>query len=915
MSHPSYSPILIVLSILIAIVTSYTTLVLVGRIFDRHRFEKMIWIIAGSVVMGTGIFSMHVIAMVAYHTAFPMSYNILLLVFSLFSGIVSSFLALKLLYTQPLTIWTILSTGCSLCLGSLILHYTALFSTHDTIEIQFTSIYFTLSIVMAIIFSSLAIKILIHIRSNKEISITRSIIGSVVLGLSISLMHYKGTKAVNIIHHDGPDFTNTNALTLGVILSLSSFIIILIALLTAFLDHRALKIEKSLLEQIKKRKNLYRQLVEGAPEPILVHDGETILFVNETCLNIVKATDKQEMIGRSLWNFIHPDYREIVRERFQTMQAGGKITLLEHKVIALDGSIIDIESSGTKIYYDNQDAYQLMIRDITEHKQMERALSDKQQRYQSLFEHNPDAVFSVDQKGFFQEVNPSVGEILGYSQEELLGMNVNDVIKPSSMSLAIESFRNAQKGIPINHNVEVIAKEGQIIPINITNIPIIIEGRVTGIYGIGKDMTNEVEARNRIEKLAYTDQLTGLPNRTWLYKYLHEVLTRMEKMQGDLAILTIDFDDFKNVNDSLGHHYGDLFLQQVSSRLKSCLRDDDKIARLGGDEFIIILENVTDNEAGTLAQKIIDEMNQCINILGHEIKVTLSIGISIQSESFTDVESTIKQADFAMYMAKEKGKNNYQFFSEDMNKKIMRRIQLHSSLQRALENGELELFYQPQVDTKTEKTVGLEALLRWHAPFGNVSPAEFIPVAEQSGIIIPIGEWVLQETCRRIRMWKDHPYLHVPIAVNVSVRQFLDPNFLTKLKKIIREENINPEYLEIEITESVMLDIEESAKLIKDIRDFGIKVAIDDFGKGYSSLYLISNLEFDTLKIDKSFINDGINNDRKLNILTAIIEATSNVQRIIIEGVETIEHIEIAKKFNAITQGYYYSRPLPPEEL
>ncbi|WP_010093991.1 EAL domain-containing protein [Ornithinibacillus scapharcae] len=915
MFHPTYSPILIVLSILIAIVTSYTTLVLVGRIFDKYRFEKMIWIIAGSVVMGTGIFSMHYIAMVAYHTSFPMTYNIYLLVFSLFCGIISSFLAFYLLYTQQLTIGRILASGFSLGLGSLILHYTALFSTHATIEIQYTSIYFTLAIVMALIFSTVAIRVFITIKSNNQISVRQTIISAIILGLSISLLHYMGMKAVQIIHHDGHVLTNTNTLTLGVILSLSSFIIILIALVTAFLDQRSLKIEKSLLEQIKKRENLYRQLVEGAPEPILVHDGEKILFVNETCLNIVKASRKDEIISKSLWEFIHPDYREIVRERFHTMREGGKIKLLEHKVIALDGSIIDIESSGIQIHYDNKDAYQLMIRDITDHKKIERALSDKQQRYQSLFEHIPDAVFSVDQKGFFQEVNPFVGKILGYSQEELLSMNVNDVIESNSMKLAIENFRSAQKGIPQNHNVEVIAKDGRIISTNITNIPIIIEGKVTGIYGIGKDMTNEIEARNRIEKLAYTDQLTGLPNRTWLYKYLHEVLMRMEDMKCNLVIMTVDFDDFKNVNDSLGHHYGDLFLQKVSSRLKSCLREHDKIARLGGDEFIIILEDVPNTEAEDMAQKIIDEMNQSIHILGHEIIVTLSIGISIQSESFTDVELAIKQADFAMYMAKEKGKNNYQFFSEDMNEKIMRRIQVHSSLQRALENGELELFYQPQVDSITEKIVGLEALLRWHAPFGSVSPAEFIPVAEHSGIIIPIGEWVIQEACRRIRTWQDHPYLHVPVSVNVSVRQLLDPNFLTTLEKIMSEEKIKPEYLEIEITESVMLDIEESAKLIKDIRELGVKVAIDDFGKGYSSLYLIANLDFDTLKIDKSFINGGIKNDRSLKILTAIIEATNNEHRIIIEGVETKEQVDIAKKFNAITQGYYYSRPLPPGEL
>lgn len=913
MLHPSYSPILIVLSVVIAIVTSYTTLVLVGRIFNKHRYEKMVWIITGAIVMGTGIFSMHFIAIVAYHLTYPMTHNIFLLSVSLLCGIVSALIAFLLLYTNSLSLGRVLSSGLVLGMGSLILHYTALYATHGTIEIHFTSIYFAISIVISLLFSALAIKVFINYKGNKRISIKRTIISSIILGLSISLMHYTGIKAIHV-PHNGEQLL-TNSLTLGVILSLSSFVIIIIALVTAFLDQRSLKIEKSLMEQIKKSENRYRLLVERSPEPILVHDGDRILFVNETCLKIVKASNKAEMIGKSLWDFIHPDYKKLVKERLHIMKDGGQITLLKHKVIALDGSVIDIESSGTEIHYDKKEAYQLVIRDITEQKKIERELSDRQQRYQSLFEHNPDAVFSVDQEGFFQEVNPSVGKILGYSREDLLQMNVNDVIDPRSINLAIENFRNAQVGIPQSHNVDAITKDGRRIPINITNIPIIIEGKVTGIYGIGKDMTKEIEARNRIERLAYTDQLTGLPNRTWLYKYLEEVLFRTKKMRQNIAIMTVDFDDFKNVNDSLGHHYGDLFLQSVSSRLKNCLRHHDKIARLGGDEFIIILENVTTEEASEMAQRILDEMNQSIHISGHDIIVTLSIGISMQQGPSTDVETAIKQADFAMYMAKEKGKNNYQFFNENLNEKIMRRLQLHNALLRALEHEELELYYQPQVDSNSGKIVGLEALLRWHSPFGDVSPGEFIPVAEHSGLIIPIGDWALRETCRRIKKWQDHPYLHVPISVNVSARQFLDPNFFTKVKQIITEENISPNLLEIEITESVMLNIDESTKLINDIRELGVKIAIDDFGKGYSSLHLIANLEFDTLKIDKSFIDGGMKNNRKLRILTAIIEATNHAHRIIVEGVETKEQVDIAKNFNAIGQGYYFSHPLPPEKL
>lgn len=414
--------------------------------------------------------------------------------------------------------------------------------------------------------------------------------------------------------------------------------------------------------------------------------------------------------------------------------------------------------------------------------------------------------------------------------------------------------------------------------------------------------------------MAYTDQLTSLPNRTWFYKKLQENLQRAKERKQSVAILILDFDGFKGVNDTLGHHAGDLFLQEVSVRLKGSLRANDNISRLGGDEFIVLLENVTKENVTELANRLLQDMNQPILIYGHELIVTLSIGISMFYDCDDNAETLIQKADIAMYEVKEQGKNNYQFFNEKLQAKKTRKIQIKNALYTAIERNEFKLFYQPQVDIQTGKWVGLEALLRWNPSFGNVQPSEFIPIAEETGLIVSIGEWVVREACGQIKEWEKQGFYKIPLSVNISARQFQNSLFAWKVKKIIEEEKIDPQYLEIEITESVMLNVKESSQIIQDLKEMGIRFAIDDFGTGYSSLSVVANFEFDTLKIDKSFID--VDNDHKMYVLKAILSAANNPRtRIIVEGIETKSQVDLLKEYNVIGQGYYFSRPLPPYQL
>lgn len=296
--------------------------------------------------------------------------------------------------------------------------------------------------------------------------------------------------------------------------------------------------------------------------------------------------------------------------------------------------------------------------------------------------------------------------------------------------------------------------------------------------------------------------------------------------------------------------------------------------------------------------------------------MSLSIGISLQEASSSDGELLLKQADFAMYSAKEKGKNNYQFFNEDLSKKITRKYQLEYALRKAIERHELQLYFQPQIELRTGTLVGLEALIRWNSPFGIISPIEFIPIAEETGLILPLGEWVIQEACRQIKEWEREGRPKVKVSVNASAKQFQDPEFSNKVKRILQGEKVDSRYFEIEITESVMMDIEKSKQRINELQEFGVKIAIDDFGAGYSSLNVIKNIEIDTLKIDKSLINEVLSNQRNLFILTAIIEAGKNLNtQIVVEGIESEEQVTVLKEFDVIGQGYLFSRPLQKEEL
>lgn len=424
-----------------------------------------------------------------------------------------------------------------------------------------------------------------------------------------------------------------------------------------------------------------------------------------------------------------------------------------------------------------------------------------------------------------------------------------------------------------------------------------------------------------MQEQAQFDLLTGLPNRTLFTDRFNQTLSEAKRNNGKFALLFLDLDRFKNVNDALGHDAGDLLLKEAATRLKSCVRrSSDTVARLGGDEFTTILTcNITSNSAAIVAQKIIDAIAQPFNLNGIECTVGVSIGISLYPSDSDNVESLMKDADIAMYQAKNSGRNNYQFYSPSMNIKALDRLRLEGDLRKAIQRDELILYYQPQLDINTKKIIGSEALIRWNRiNTGLVSPDDFIPIAEETGIITQIGEWVIRNACKQHNVWQKTGISSLSMSINISAKQFRQENFVELIAKLLDETGMSPDCLELEYTESCIMENADIAiTMMNKLKEMHVRLSIDNFGTGSFSLKMIKHLPIDKIKIDKSFVQDVTNNTKDTAIVKAIIAMAHSLKlKVIAEGVETNEQFELLKSLNCNeVQGFLFSKPVPADEF
>jgi diguanylate cyclase (GGDEF)-like protein/PAS domain S-box-containing protein len=583
------------------------------------------------------------------------------------------------------------------------------------------------------------------------------------------------------------------------------------------------------------------------------------------------------------------------------------------------------------IEFHGAEAELVAARDITLRKEVElqlqtaqEVLSHERKMLHALIDNIPDFMYVKDTKSRFVLANMALARSMGgKSPQELLGKTDSDFYTPELANAYFQDERNIidTKQPLLNREEECRDASGKKIWLLTTKVPLLDDqGTVTGIAGLGRDITDRKSAEERVEYLAYYDALTGLPNRTLLKDRLTKALASARRRKEKVALLFLDLDRFKFTNDSLGHSIGDLLLQSVAERLKRWVREQDTIARLGGDEFLLILTAINDLADITIcAERIMDEMRPEFMIQGNSINIGCSLGISVFPDHGADVETLIKNADSAMYSAKESGRNNYQFFTRDMNVQIVERISLENNLRQASERKELSLAYQPQMDMVTGNLTGMEALMRWQRPdMGFVPPDKFIRVAENSGLIMSLGEWALRIACGQACKWQDQGFPAVPIAVNVSAVQFRHEHFLDLIQMVLQETRLAPKYLELELTESLLLaNGDVTISVLRQLKEMGIKLAIDDFGTGYSSLSYLRQFPVSKLKIDRSFVQHVAENPDDAAIAAAIISMAKSLNlKVIAEGVETEEQMAFLRAHRCDEiQGYYFSKPLTTEQL
>jgi diguanylate cyclase (GGDEF)-like protein/PAS domain S-box-containing protein len=560
---------------------------------------------------------------------------------------------------------------------------------------------------------------------------------------------------------------------------------------------------------------------------------------------------------------------------------------------------------------------------LQEHKKAEESLHESESKFSAMFHHTNDAIFlfQLTEDGIpsqFIEVNPVTYQTLGYSRKEFLSMSLMDISYPGILKDIPKIMKELIAHGHITFEWIYLTKDGIKKPVEISSRIFALNG-VKVVLADSRDITDRKQAEETIKHMAYHDALTGLPNRTLFHDRLSQALIHAKKKDQMLAVVFIDLDRFKFMNDTLGHSIGDLLLQMVGLRLKDCLRDEDTVSRQGGDEFTIILPNINWEEASTVAKRLLNEFALPFRVKEHELFLTPSIGISLYPFDGDSVETLIKNADTAMYHAKEHGRNSFKFYTSDINKRTFKKIVLDNALRKALDREQFMIYYQPQISLHTRQVTGVEALIRWHHPdLGLVSPAEFIPLAEETGLILPIGEWVLRTVCKQSKSWQFAGYPPIRTSVNLSARQFLYGNIVETTSRVLQDTQLEAQYLDLEITESIIMqDVQITNTILNELKLMGIQISVDDFGTGFSSLSYLKHFPIDKLKIDQSFVRNINVCPKDTAIVNTIINMAHNLQlKVIAEGVENQKQFDFLQQHQCDeAQGYLFSQPLSCEKF
>lgn len=548
--------------------------------------------------------------------------------------------------------------------------------------------------------------------------------------------------------------------------------------------------------------------------------------------------------------------------------------------------------------------------EINERKLAEKKLRDSEEQYRLVTDALPVLISYIDMNLNYRFNNKAHEIWLGKPLSDITGKPIKDILGSTAYAIFTEHYEKISKEKQVTYETVMQFRDDEEHYVSVTLIPHMKNGSIRGVFSLISDMTP------RINYLATHDALTDLPNRSLFNARFSQALKRAHRNKYQVALLFLDLDHFKDINDTLGHDVGDQLLIKVVERVKNNLREVDTLARLGGDEFTIILEDVTPEFVITISEKICQSFSQPFHLEGRDIFITTSMGISMYPSDGNDMQILLKNADMAIYRAKESGRNKFEFYTRELNEKIIKKSTIEANLRAALDKQEFLLYYQPIIDVKTNKICSLEALIRWqHPDLGLIPPAEFIPIAEEVGLIVPMGEWILRTACLQHLEWMKSG---VRISINISARQFKENNLVELITKILKETGLDGEYITLELTETlIMQDIEHSARIINALKRLGVAISIDDFGTGYSSLNYLRKFPIDILKIDRSFITDVVHNKDDAAIVRAIIAMAHSLKlKVVAEGVEAVEQYKYLKENGCDEiQGYLISKPLPAAEI
>lgn len=686
----------------------------------------------------------------------------------------------------------------------------------------------------------------------------------------------------------------------------------------------------------------YRSLVERMPAVTYLQEigsPAAAMYMSPRIEDLTGYSPEECKDPELRWRMVHPEDRRWLQSEDERQVRPGELFTTEYRVLHRDGRTLWVRNEAVVVENAGSRYWQGFMLDITEHKHSEQSRLESERRFRHLFEQSVDALLVHDVKGRVLDCNSEACRSLGYTRDELVGMYVRDF----ATELASESeprtnksatgggtWKRAVSGEPGEvagvHMGKHWRKDGTTFPVEV-RVGSVDYGGERMVFAAARDISDRRSLERQLQHQAWHDSLTGLPNRSLFQERLEHALSRAHRRRERVAILFLDLDDFKVVNDSLGHAVGDQLLVTVGQRLRGSLRADALAARFGGDEFTVVLEGVSEaSEAEELAGRIIRQMGEPFAIDGHHLFVTSSIGIALSDTVDRDSQAPsgdlLRNADIALYRAKDNSKARYEVFDPVRDSRALRRLEMENDLRETVERGELRVHYQPVFSLENRSVAGMEALVRWeHPEHGLMSPVEFIPLAEETGLIVPIGRWVLETACRQAREWQrryagnPHPIM----GVNLSLRQFQNPGLAEEVGRTLRETGLDPAYLALEITESVaMHDTSATVATLERLKSLGVWLVIDDFGAGNSSLsYLTSQFKMNHLKIDGEFVRQFVDDPENSRVLPGLIDFAHTVGlRVIAEGVETAEQLRLLREMGCeFVQGHYISRPLSPDAV